>query len=60
MQMLKDMTASAIDALKASPMMLGVLVLNGMLLLAVYVAVKDQRAHMAEQSKMILERCLPK
>lgn len=59
-EQMKGVATSAIDALKASPLMLGILVLNAMMFVAIYFTSHQGRAHQDEQMKIILERCLPK
>lgn len=59
-EQMKTVATSAIDAMKANPLMLGVLLLNALIFLAIYFSVQEGRKHQDEQMKLILERCLPK
>lgn len=49
---------SVVDALKSQPMVLAVIVLNIVIFGAIVFAVRDQRAHEHELTKIILTKCL--
>lgn len=58
--MVKELAASVVDSFKNSPIMLGVLVLNLIMVAGlIYIAIKVGEANTARY-QMILERCLPK
>ena len=57
---MKEMINSAIESLKAHPMVLALLLFNLIVLGAIYMGAKEGRAQLAAQMTLVLERCLPK
>jgi hypothetical protein len=58
--MVKELASTVVENLKNSPLMLGVLMLNLIMVGGlIYIAIKVGEAN-SERYQMILERCLPK
>jgi len=51
---------SAITGLRAQPFALAIVIINLAVLLSVYLAVVDLRKNQFAETKMLIERCLPK
>lgn len=50
---------SAVDSLKASPVMLGLLLMNIIFMSLIFVTVRDLRKQQHEQMSLVLQRCVP-
>jgi hypothetical protein len=51
--------STAVDSLKGSPVMLGLLLMNIIFMSLIFVTVRDLRKQQHEQMSLVLQRCVP-
>lgn len=51
--------STAVDSLKGSPVMLGLLLMNIVFMTLIFISVRDLRKQQHEQMSLVLQRCVP-
>jgi uncharacterized membrane protein len=59
MEQAGKVASSVVDSLRGSPVVLGLILLNVVFMVLIFLAVKDVRKNQHEHMTFLLERCVP-